>query len=267
VRQSRPRFSRRARATDGLLVKVSEYAESSAVVTLLTGGLGLVHAVAKGAKRLSNSFKGPLDKGVLYRVRVGRRGREGLYLLNSATVREAFPALRRESARFHAASLVLEVASDLTREGEPHVELFRLTVFVLKALDRAPSSRLGLVASLFLARAVVLSGHAPEIGHCVACGRPLRSGERPLLAPLRGGLLHPACAQGEPGARQVGAATLACLEDLWETPAAEILAAEPYAPETLRKVRRLLEDWLQQVLERRFMAAEPMEREIARDLR
>jgi len=267
MRQTRPRFNRRAKVTDGLLVRVSAYAESSAVVTLLTRDLGLVHAVAKGAKRLSNSFLGPLDKGVLYQLRVSRRGREGLYLLSSASVREAFPALRRKSARFHAASLVLEVAADLTREEEPNEELFKLTVYVLKALDRAPFPRLGLVAALFLARAVGLSGHAPEIRHCVACGRPLPAGERPLLAPLRGGLLHPACAQGEPGALGVAAAALACLKHLWEIPAATVLAAEPAAPETLREVRRLLEDWLQQVLERRFKAAEPMEREIARDLR
>jgi DNA repair protein RecO (recombination protein O) len=239
-----------------------DYAETSAVVRLLTSDLGLVRAVAKGAKRVSSGFRGPLDQGVLYRVRLGRRGTEGLAHLHSAAVREAYPRLRRDPARFHAAALVLEVAGDLMRENEPHGELFRLTVFTLKVLDRAPAVRLGLVAAFFLARVVALSGHAPETGHCVACRRPRSADERLLISARRGGLLHAACGQGEPGARTVSPGAVSLLEAFWRRPAAELLAADA-ASDRLRELRRLLEEWLEHVLERRFRAASPMEREIA----
>ena len=63
--------------TDALFVRLHEYAESSAVAVLVTADLGLARAVAKGAKRTANSFKGPLDRGILYRVRLGRRGATG----------------------------------------------------------------------------------------------------------------------------------------------------------------------------------------------
>ena len=253
----------RARATDALVVRINEYAETSAVVRLVTADLGLVHAVAKGAKRLSNGYRGPLDKCTLYRVRLGRRGEEGLFHLHSATVRETFRALRAEPARFHVASLALEVASDLMRENEPHEELFRLTVFTLKVLDRAPADRLGLAASFFLARAVALSGHTPEIGRCVACGLPLQQEERPLIGARRGGVLHPQCGQGEPGARTISPEALTILDAFWRRPAAELLAAEFPRP-ALRELRLILEEWLEHTLERRFRAAGPMEREIAR---
>ena len=63
------------KVTDALVARINDYGESSAVVVLVTADLGAVRAVAKGARRIANSFRGPLDRGVLYRVRVGRRGR------------------------------------------------------------------------------------------------------------------------------------------------------------------------------------------------
>ena len=254
---------RAAGVTDALAAQIHGYAETSAVVRLLTADRGLVHAVAKGAMRVSNSFRGPLDKGVLYRVRLARRGSEGLFHLRSASVREAFRALRRDPPRFLAAALAVEVASDLMRENEPHEELFRLTVFTLKVLDRAPAERLGLVVTFFLARAVTLSGHTPEIGHCVACGHALASDERPLISAQRGGVLHLSCGQGEPGARTLAPETLGLLDRLWRDPAAKVLRAD-VAPGQLGELRRILEDWLEHVLERRFRAIQPLEREIAR---
>jgi len=249
--------------TDAVAVRLSAYAETSAVVVLVTQDLGLVHAVAKGAKRVANGYRGPLDTGVLTRVRLARRGGEGLYHLNTATVREAFPALRRDPARFHVAAFVLEVASDLMRESEPFGELFRLAVFLLKVLDRAPPERLPLAATLFCARAVALSGHVPVTDRCVACGRPLREEEAPLLAPSRGGVLHTACGQAEPGARPISPAALAMARAFWRRPAGEVLGSTwPAAP--LHELRQRLEEWLQHVLERRFRAAQPMEREFAR---
>lgn len=250
--------------TDALCVRIDEYAESSAVVTLVTSGLGLVRALARGAKRLANSFQGPVDRGVLYRVRLGRRG-EGLHHLNAASVREPFGALRREPARFHAAEMVLEVSGDLMREGEPHPELFRLAAFSLKVLDRAPPERLALAATFFLVRAAALSGHLPEMDRCVACGGPL-DGARPLVSPRRGGALHPSCGQGEGGARTVAEPVLLTLDRLRRRPAAEVLAATYPAP-VLRELRLLLEEWLEHALERRFRAAAPMEREIARGVK
>lgn len=246
--------------TDALVARLNDYGETSAVAVLLTRDRGLVHAVARGARRTQNSFRGPLDRGVLYAVRMRRRGDEGLYHLNSSEVREAFARVRASPPRFVAAALVLEVASDLMRENEPHGELFRLTVFTLKVLDRAPLARLPLAVAFFLGRAVGLSGHVPETRLCVACGQPVE--ERPLIGPLRGGVLHPRCAQGEPGARAVRPEVLALLDTIHTRSAADVLALDPDGRD-LRELRILLVDWLQHALERRFRAAQPVERELA----
>ena len=251
------------KTTDALIARINDYGETSAVTVLLTPDQGTVHAVAKGARRVSNGYRGPLDRGVLYSVRLGRRAREGLSHLHSSRVREAFPALRRSPARFYPAALVLEVADDLMRENEPHPELFRLTVFTLKVLDRAPLGRVPLATTFFLARCVALSGHVPELEHCVSCGRPLTVGERPLLSAAHGGVLHPACGQGEPGARTARPAVLDLLRAFWKRSSAEVLTVSP-EPGVLRDLRQLLMDWLVHVLERRFRAAGPVEREFAR---
>ncbi|MHC4338967.1 MAG: DNA repair protein RecO [Planctomycetota bacterium] len=249
--------------TDALIARLHAYAESSAVALLLTADRGAVRAVAKGARRISNSYRGPLDKGVLYAVRLGRRGGDGLYHLNASSVKESFPNLRSSPARFLPAALVLEVGADLLREEEPNAALFRLCVFTLKVLDRAPKERLALAAALFLARAVALSGHVPEIDICVACGERVREEDRPLIGPVRGGVLHPHCAQGEPGARSVPGGVLELLRLFWSRPAAEVLKSSEIPAVPLRELRILLVQWLEHVLERGFRAAAPLEREFA----
>jgi hypothetical protein len=112
---------------------------------------------------------------------------------------------------------------------------------------------------------VALSGHVPEIGCCVACGEPVTDA-RPLIGPQRGGVLHPGCAQGEPGVRGVSLDLLEMLQALWDRPPGAILAAA-WPAAGLRDLRRLLVEWLQYVLERRFSAAGPLERELAASVR
>lgn len=260
--RGRGRGGQKPPATDALVARLSEFGESSAVAVLLTSDRGAVHVLAKGAKRVQNGFLGPLDKGVLYRVRLGRRAGEGLVLLGSSSTRDAFPNLRAEAPRFLAASLVLEVVADLMRENEPNPDLFRLAIFSLKALDRAPGDRLPLVTALFLARALALSGHPPELARCVACGRSLGEVERPLVSALRGGALHPACGQGEPGARSLPAPLLGLLRALLERPAARSLELDA-PPRALAELRRFLVRWLEHALERRFRAAAPLEDEFS----
>jgi len=241
-------------ATEALFARISEYAESSAVIHLLTADLGAIAAVAKGAKRLSNSFQGPVDRGWLYHVKVKRRGSDGLYHLHTARVREAFPQLRLDPDRFIAASLILEVAADLMRDDEPHAELFRLTVFTLKVLDRAPAERVLVAVPFFLVRALELSGHAPELGGCVISGRPVPRDGPALIHPGRGGLVHPEAGRGEPGVRGITWELLDLYTAVRDRRAHEALRLEAQASEW-NALRRLAVDWLEFVLERRFRAA------------
>jgi len=136
-------------------------------------------------------------------------------------------------------------------------------VFALTVIDRAPAARLPLAVAFFLARAVALSGHVPETEFCVACGARLGEGVRPLLSAARGGVLHPACAQGEPGTRSVSPEVLTLLRDLQHRSSAETLLRTP-PPGRVRDLRHLLVYWLVHVLERPFRAAGTAERELAR---
>ncbi len=266
LRQAMASRGRRARGpatqSDALFARIHDYGESSAVAVLLTEELGAVHAVAKGAKRVRNGFQGPIDRGVLYRVRLSKGGAGGLYHLNSSRVREPFARVRSDPARFLAAALVLEVAGDLMRENEPNRELFRLASFTLKALDRAPAERLPLAVTLFLARAVALSGHEPATSRCVRCGGAFAETSLVRLCPSAGGALHGRCARGLERGWTVGREALALLEDMLELPAADLLATEP-PPRPLKQLRLLLASWLEHSLERGFRSLGPAERELA----
>ncbi len=243
--------------TDALVARIHEFGETSAVVSLLTAEYGCVRVLAKGAKRLKNSFLGPLDKGVLYRVRLGRRSGDGLVPLHSARAREIFSRLRNDPARFAAANVILEVASLLLRDNEPQPELFRLSVFSLKVINHAPEPRLDTGVVLFLARAVGLSGHGPVLDACTACGELVEDGDDAHLSPARGGLLHRACGRGEPASRPLSADGLSLLRYVSSVPAAEVLASSA-PPRAAREVQGLLAGWLEYVLECRIRSLRPL---------
>ena len=165
--------------------------------------------------------------------------------------------MRNDPARFAAANVILEVASLLLRDNEPQPELFRLSVFSLKVIDRAPEPRLDTGVVLFLARAVGLSGHGPVLDACAACGELVGDGDDAHLSPARGGLLHRACGRGEPASRPLSAGGLSLLRHVSSVPAAEVLASSA-PPRAAREVQGLLAGWLEYVLECRIRSLRPL---------
>src|SRR5262249_48673629 len=104
----------------GIVLKTTALRESDLIVTLLTPELGLLRALARGARRSKRRFMGGIDLfGCGDCTLPAPRGESSLHVLESISEREYWPHMRTNLRAFSAASLGVECALLLAPEGDP----------------------------------------------------------------------------------------------------------------------------------------------------
>ncbi len=157
-----------------IVLRRSDFRESSRIVTCLTRDHGRITGLAKGAHRPDSPFLGRLD--FLNEIdAVFSPDRGGLRLLERATLVNERRALR-EPLRFLAASHLAFLAEGAMPDERPEPDVFELLRGGLQLLERCPLPRLGHVVLGLELRALALLGALPDLDHCAQCGAPLADG-------------------------------------------------------------------------------------------
>jgi DNA repair protein RecO (recombination protein O) len=188
-----------AEKAEALVLRVIEFSETSAVVTLFTREFGKISGLAKGARRPKGPFESALD--LLSRVRLVflRKTSDALDLLTEAKLERRFRAGGSDLSYLYGGYYVAELLNELTHDGDPHPELFDLAVDTLEHL-RTASLPAGLTVLRFELTALRMLGHLPSLRECVECGKPITGERRKAFGLASGGVLCEAC---RPGKRHV----------------------------------------------------------------
>jgi DNA repair protein RecO (recombination protein O) len=107
-----------------LVVRGTDWSETSRITTLFTREHGKVRALAKGGRRLNSKFEIAFDLLTVCRVVYLRKASGGLDLLIEAQVAERFPHLRTDLHALNVGYYVAELLADGTQDYDPHPELF-----------------------------------------------------------------------------------------------------------------------------------------------
>src|SRR3954454_24204860 len=94
-----------------LILRTTDWSETSRIATLWTRELGKVRALAKGWRRLRSSFESSLDLLTLCSIVLLRKP-SGLDLLTEAQVARRFPRLRADLGSLYAAYYLAELLGD-----------------------------------------------------------------------------------------------------------------------------------------------------------
>ncbi|HET6572907.1 MAG TPA: DNA repair protein RecO [Fimbriiglobus sp.] len=121
-----------------LVVRGTDWSETSRIATLWTREFGKVRALAKGGRRLKSSFEVAFDLLTVCHIVVIRKHTGGLDLLTEAQVAERFPHLRTDLQALYAGYYVAELLADGTQDYDPHPALFDAALDTLRGLA-APS--------------------------------------------------------------------------------------------------------------------------------
>jgi DNA repair protein RecO (recombination protein O) len=191
-----------------IVLRTTDWSESSRIATLWTRELGKVRALAKGGRRLRSSFESSLDLLTVCSIVLIRKSSGSLDLLTEAQVVRRFSRLQSDLAALYAAYYVAELLADWTQENDPHPALFDEALATLEALGGGPKAETCGVGQRVLRFEMVFLGelgYRPMLERCASCEGPVGPGQVTFSA-AAGGVLCPRCRAQHPEARPLSPA-------------------------------------------------------------
>jgi len=155
--------------TQGLVLRVTTYNDTDALLTLLTPNHGKITVKARGLRRKNSPLTATcqlLAYGTftLFEYR-------SMYTVNEAESVELFTPLRRDLQKLSLGTYFAQAAELLCQEDLPNPELLSLVLNCLHALSElnTPEEQ---VKAVFELRGACLAGYAPDLYGCHMCGNP-----------------------------------------------------------------------------------------------
>jgi DNA repair protein RecO (recombination protein O) len=227
-----------------LVVRATDWSETSRIVTFWTREFGRVRCLAKGGRRLKSNFEVALDLLTVCSIVLLRKSSGGLDLLTEAQVVERFPRLRRDLTALYAGYYVAELLADWTEDYDPHPSLFDEARATLQELGSGTTGVRLLRFELVLLREL---GYQPVLESCGVCGAAL-AGQRLAFSVALGGVLCESCQPGQRERRPLSATAWQALRELSESGGAW---QRDWAPAVRSELRQLLGQYVTYLMGRR----------------
>jgi DNA repair protein RecO (recombination protein O) len=197
-----------------LVLRTTDWSETSRIATLWTREFGKVRALAKGGRRLKSNFESALDLLTVCDIVFLRKSSGSLDLLTEAMVVRRFPRLRTDLPALYAAYYVAELLADWTEEYDPHPGLFDQALETLAALGTSEVPT-GLRLARFEVTLLKQLGYGPALEACAVCGAVL-SDSGLAFSVAAGGAVCPACQAGQRDRRPLSRGAWQALRALGE---------------------------------------------------
>ena len=150
-----------------IVLRVADYNDRDALLTVLTRNHGKLTVKARGLRRKHSPLVAPCQllafgEFTLFEYR-------GQYTINEAHSIELFSPLRRDLTKLSLGTYFAQATEVISQEDIPNPELQSLLLNCLYALSRLeePESK---VKAVFELRAACLAGYMPDLFGCHSCG-------------------------------------------------------------------------------------------------
>ena len=153
--------------TQALVLRVTDYNDRDALLTVLTRSYGRLTIKARGLRRKNSPLIAPCQllaygEFTLFEYR-------GMYTINEARSLELFQGLRRDLNKLSLGTYFAQVAEVVSQEDMPNPELLSLVLNCLYALSSTQIPELQIKAAFEL-RCACIAGYSPDLSGCHACG-------------------------------------------------------------------------------------------------
>ncbi|HRE99147.1 MAG TPA: DNA repair protein RecO [Pirellulaceae bacterium] len=232
-----------AEQADGIVLRVTEFSETSCIVWWFTREFGRIDTLAKGARRRRNPFEGALDLLARSRLVFLRKSSDALDLLTEAKLERLFRAGRRDLDRLQCGFHVAELLTRFFDRYDPHAAFYdRMS----RAVDRIETDGdLPLVVTRLELDLLGAIGVAPSWDRCVDCGTEVALQRRLPFSTIDGGVVCGRCRSGRHRIVSVRDTTIRFLQRLESAETDETGFGEGDLPEGWGEIRGLMGQLLQ----------------------
>ena len=153
--------------TKGLVIRVTPYNDTDALLSVLTPEHGRLTVKARGLRRKNCPLIAPCQllsfaEFTLFEYR-------NMYTINEAHAIELFSPLRKDLQKLSLGSYFAQAAETMSQEDLPNPELLSLVLNCLFALAKLNLPEM-MVKAVFELRSACLSGYTPDLYGCYRCG-------------------------------------------------------------------------------------------------
>ena len=150
-----------------IVLRVTDYSERDALLTVLSRSHGKLTVKARGLRRKNSPLVAPCQllafgEFTLFEYR-------GQYTINEAHSIELFSPLRRDLTKLSLGTYFAQAAEVISQEDMPNPELQSLLLNCLFALSKLDESE-AKIKAVFELRAACLAGYMPDLFGCHRCG-------------------------------------------------------------------------------------------------
>ena len=153
--------------TKGLVIRVTPYNDTDALLSVLTPEHGRLTVKARGLRRKNSPLIAPCQllsfaEFTLFEYR-------NMYTIHEAHAIELFSPLRKDLQKLSLGSYFAQAAETMSQEDLPNPELLSLVLNCLFALAKLNLPEM-MVKAVFELRSACLSGYTPDLYGCYRCG-------------------------------------------------------------------------------------------------
>lgn len=157
------------KALHGLVIRQSEYKESSYIVEILTLERGRMSFIAQGAKRSKSKSQNLTE--LFVSATYNLTGSKSLLYLKDGQIDDAHLGLRKSIYKMTGASYMTELILQTAMEDETVPELYHLLASGWKALEQSQNATaVARVLAAFTLKLSCFLGFRPQLGSCMSCG-------------------------------------------------------------------------------------------------
>lgn len=153
--------------TQALVLRVTDYNDRDALLTVLTPNYGKLTVKARGLRRKNSPLIATCQLLAFGEFTLFEY--KGAYTVNEAASVELFQSLRKDLAKLSLGTYFAQVAELISQEDLPNPELLSLVLNCLYALSRMDEPERK-VKAVFELRCACLAGFLPDLTYCHACG-------------------------------------------------------------------------------------------------
>lgn len=153
--------------TKGLVLRVTAYNDTDALLSVLTPSHGKLTVKARGLRRKNSPLVAPCQllaygEFTLFEYR-------NQYTINEAQSVELFSSLRKDIVKLSLGTYFAQAAETISQEDIPNPDLLSLVLNCLYGLSKLDLP-LSQIKAVFELRSACLAGYTPDLSGCAGCG-------------------------------------------------------------------------------------------------